>query len=229
MNFHIDNYSSEAHGQEINLLRPYKYYRNDEPLECWEDQIKGVFQNFQPNFYNIFRTPALYTISSELAEFNFSDLDVMEFYIQLRSSTLGRSKLFEDHNHYLRQIGSSQIANDAAFFYDLIDRNLPSDIRSVAKKIDSVIDTHLDISELVHRYYAKHLNHLLAHTVLRYRFPRLFVLKQTIKSMLEYIPKFIKKPFQFFSQFHIKQKFYYSQDVKRELKMIDKIIHKRLQ
>ena len=65
-------------------------------------QIKSIFNEFQPNFYNVFRTEELKKIFNETAQHNFSDLTINEFFIQLRANTLGKSKILNCH-HYFRQ------------------------------------------------------------------------------------------------------------------------------
>ena len=99
-----------CYGQKPTFLEPCSYYRLEEPLIIGRNKLEVCLQKFQPNFYNVFHTKELKIISDELIELNFSDLVINEFYIQLRASTLGKSKILSSSFHYLRQRGTSSIS-----------------------------------------------------------------------------------------------------------------------
>ena len=129
LNFEIDGYDYVCYGQKPTFLEPCSYYRLEEPLNNWQKQIRSVFTKFQPNFYNVFHTKELKIISDELIELNFSDLVINEFYIQLRASTLGKSKILSSSFHYLRQRGTSSISKNYEFSKDILKKNMPEDVR----------------------------------------------------------------------------------------------------
>jgi glycosyltransferase domain-containing protein len=226
LNFKISNSLNTAYGQDIIFLEPYKYFRIEDPQFDWELQIESIFQDFQPYWYNLYRKESLQTIADELCALDLSDLVAMEFYAQLRTMTLGRSKHIEGESYYLRQRGTSQISSDTNFFKDLIERNLPQDIQLISKTIASKAESSVDIEKAIKVNYANYLTNLLAHTILRYRFPRLFIFKNFLKGLLQSIPNILKKPYILFSQSKIKQKFYYGRGNNQEIKILQRIIKK---
>jgi glycosyltransferase domain-containing protein len=185
LNFEIDDFAYAPFGSKINFLKPCEYYRKEEPLDDWKNHIKSVFTEFQPNFYNIFQKKYLLIVANELTKLNFSDLVINEFYIQLRTATLGKSKVLDAEQHYLRQRGTSSISKNYVFSEDLIRCNMPLDVRKMADEISKLIslgDDKLkaDIENCILDSFAKYLNHFLAHTTLRYRFKRLYEFKQKL-------------------------------------------------
>ena len=122
LNFEIDGYDYVCYGRKPTFLEPCSYFRLEEPLSNWSEQIKSVFTKFQPNFYNVFQTKELKIISDELIDLNFSDLVINEFYIQLRASTLGKSKILTSSFHYLRQRGTSSISKNYEFSNDILKK-----------------------------------------------------------------------------------------------------------
>ena len=63
------------------------------PLDNWEDQFEQAILNFQPNFYNVFRTEGLKHIWSEILSLNFSDLTIMELYKICRAPNNWKTKV----------------------------------------------------------------------------------------------------------------------------------------
>lgn len=226
VNFKINNSCNTPYGNDVIFLEPYNYFRIDEPQMDWEPQIESIFRDFQPYWYNIYRKDSLQIIADELCELDLSDLVAMEFYAQLRTITLGRSKHIKGNSYYLRQRGTSQISTDVNFFEDLINRNLPQDIELISKKIASKVKDSLNIAPTIKTNYARYLNNLLAHTILRYRFPKLFLFKTFLINLVESIPSILKIPYRYFAQYKIKQKYYRGRGNDAEIKILLEIIKK---
>ena len=226
VNFKINNSCNTPFGNDVIFLEPYNYFRIDEPQMDWEHQIASMFRDFQPYWYNIYHKESLQTIADELCELDLSDLVAMEFYAQLRTITLGRSKHIKGNSYYLRQRGTSQINADIHFFEDLIGRNLPQDIRLISKKIASNVKDSLNTEPIIKINYASYLTDLLANTLLRYRFPKLYLFKTFLIGLAESIPNIFKIPYRYFSQLKIKQKYYYRRGNDAEIKILLDIIKK---
>ena len=199
LNFEIDNWKLNTYGN-LFFLPAYEYTRYIDPLNNWSEQLKSVFNNFQPNFYNIYRTEYLKKIFEETADINFSDLTMNEFFIQLRSVTMGKSKILNCH-HYLRQRGTSQISNNFDFSSDLLKKNLPEDVRKLNKIFCEIVSHNKNeekdhLSEIFEISFADYLRKTLAATMLRYRFPKLYKVKIFLKLIwyekLKFISIFFK-------------------------------------
>ena len=169
------------------FLPKYKYSRYNDPVENWFKQIQLIFNSFQPNFYNIFKTSILTKIFNETADLNFSDLTINEFFIQLRSNTMGRSKILNSP-HYLRQRGTSQISNNFDFSNDLLQKDLRNDVRKLKNFICTIISNENNLNkeslfDTFDKSFADYLKIMIASTMLRYRFPRLYKIKKYIKFL----------------------------------------------
>ncbi len=185
-NFEIDNWRNTTYGN-LFFLPKYKYSRENDPVEDWFKQIQSIFNSFQPNFYNIFKTSILTKIFTETADLNFSDLTINEFFIQLRSNTMGKSKILNSP-HYLRQRGTSQISNNFDFSHDLLQKNLPNDVRKLKNFICTIISNENNLNkerlfDTFDKSFADYLKIIIASTMLRYRFPRLYKIKKCIKFL----------------------------------------------
>jgi glycosyltransferase domain-containing protein len=195
---HIDNYSTKAYGQSTLLGKRYSHHRDQEPLSSYEDQARETFLNFQPNFYNIFKTEVLLQIWEEILELDFTDLTIMEFYYQLRASTLGKQFADKSITHYVRQSGVGTWENKVYdFSLNLVYNDLPSDIRKVADRIALICvnefsSDYQSIYKVILDSYAMHLNLYLPHNVMRYRFPKLFQIQLNMMKMLKKNPIFFK-------------------------------------
>jgi len=181
--FSLDNKQNVISGKKCIFSELYSSPRPEEPLDCYELQLRGVFQNFQPNFYNIYRTNTLRTIAKELSECNFSDPAVAEIYQQLRVPLLGKQKKILECVHYIRQSGTS--SQGSSFTMSFIKKNLSQDIRELAKRIGAqyVIayrEDQTNISEKIMSYYSLYLTNYIAHGHLKFRFPSVFKLKDSI-------------------------------------------------
>ena len=179
----LDDFSTKCYGNFATIYRSYAHFRDHEPLDTFEEQIEKTFLEFQPNFYNIFKKDVLLTIWKEILELDFSDLTIMEFYYQLRSTTLGKQYADPSICHYIRQTGTgSWESKTYDFSKELVYNNLPKDIRKVAKKISMICNEDFDsdsqkIYTTILDSYAKHLNNYLPHNVMRYRFSKLYNIK----------------------------------------------------
>ena len=122
LNFEINNFEFAEYGKDFYYISPCNYFRLNEPLGSWNEQISSIFTQFQPNFYNVFRTQYIKIITHELVEQNFSDLVINEFYIQLRTATLGKSKIIDNAFHYIRQRGTSSISSNYEFSKDILKK-----------------------------------------------------------------------------------------------------------
>ena len=194
LNFEINNHEYTTYGKNVNFLKPCEYYRFEEPLGDWKKHINSVFTQFQPNFYNVFRTKFMKIIAKELVELNFSDLVINEFYVQLRAATLGRSKILGSTFHYLRQRGTSSVSKDYEFSKDLIKKNMPNDIRKLSSKISYIISensnyTKDEIFSFILDSFSNYLNFYLPRVTLKFRFPKLYKLK--LKFIKYYRDKFL--------------------------------------
>ena len=194
LNFEINNHEYIPYGKNINFLKPCEYYRYEEPLDDWKKHINSVFTQFQPNFYNVFKTKFMKIIAKELVELNFSDLVINEFYVQLRAATLGKSKILGTTFHYLRQRGTSSISKDYEFSKDLIKKNMPNDIRKLSSKISDIISENSDytkeeIDSFILDSFSNYLNFYLPRVTLKFRFPKIYKLK--LKFIQYYTSKFL--------------------------------------
>lgn len=179
----VDGYSTKCYGKYPSIVGSYSHYRDHEPFNCWEEQVKKTFIDFQPNFYHIFKKEVLLQIWKEILELDFSDLTIMEFYYQLRALTFGKQYSDQSICHYVRQSGTgSWESKTYNFSKELVYNNLPLDIRKAAKKISTICnknfssDTQILYSAILDNY-AEHLNNYLPHNVLRYRWPKLYKFK----------------------------------------------------
>jgi len=182
LNFEINDFNYTAHGKEISFLSSCNYYRYDEPLQDWKSQIDSVFTQFQPNFFNIFRTRFLKIIAEDEVRLNFSDLVINEFYIQLRAATLGKSKILASNFHYIRQRGTSSISRNYEFSKDLLTKDMPTDMRKLANNISEKICelstyTKQNLYNIILESFSKYLNYYLSCTTLKFRFSRFYSIK----------------------------------------------------
>lgn len=186
----LDNYSLNCRGKHATLINAYANYRIDEPADSWKDQVHNTFLDFQPNFYNIHKTEVLLQIWREILELDFSDLTIMEFYYQLRVPTFGKQHTDSSITHYVCQSGSgSWEGKTYDFSKELVNNNLPSDIRLMADRIGRICSKNFEedydnVYKAILDSYAKHLNNFLPHNVLRYRFPRLFNMKLSLVQII---------------------------------------------
>lgn len=186
LNFEIDNWKLKTYGN-LYFLPPYIYSRLTDPVNNWSNQFEMVFTKFQPNFYNIFRKDVLVKIFEETAELNFSDLTINEFFIQLRANTLGKSKILDVH-HYMRQRGTSQISNDFDFSSDIISKDLPKDYRKLNEYVSQILSNEagedkIKLVDTFEKSFSNYLRNIIAGTMLKFRFPKLYKIKIYFKNL----------------------------------------------
>ena len=183
--FQIDRYTDNPYGKKASWHHVYAHLREKEPLETWEDQAKATFLDFQPSFYNIFKREVLLQIWQEIHDLNFTDLSLMEFYYQLRAPTFGKQLDDKSLVHYLRQFGAGTYHQHYDYGAVMVQQDAPRDIRLISEEIGKIIEeiqpNHGEsVKNVILDSYATHLNHFLPHAVLRYRFVKLYKLKQNL-------------------------------------------------
>jgi glycosyltransferase domain-containing protein len=94
-----------------------------------------------PLYYNVFRTEALRTINSEIAELDFSDLELHEVYFCARALSLGKCRMDRSVVSYLRQKGTSMDLSMAGkdWAYHLLRNRFSSDFQAMVNRIVSVV------------------------------------------------------------------------------------------
>jgi glycosyltransferase domain-containing protein len=190
--FSIDAKSSEI-PNVVGSVRSYSYrYISNEWYRCrdFDDasvstRVINEIRNPMAVHYNIYRTKALRVIGADVLDIN-PNLIICEMYSSMRTMTLGKVKSDPTYFTYLRQQGSSQyLGYSKDLIDDLLRSSLAEKFNLIASKIASEV-AHLDrvdrikIEDQIHDEFANQLRLTLANTMLRYRFPRLFALKQCL-------------------------------------------------
>ena len=175
----------------VGSLRSYCYrYISNEWYRCRDIDDASVsarvikeIRNPLAVHYYIYRTQALHVIGGEVLTYNPS-LILCEMYSAMRTMTLGKVKSDPSYFTYFRQQGSSQyLGYSKDLIDDLLRSSLAEDFKIMSSKIASDA-AHSDgrdpieVKEQIYDAYADQLRLTLANTMLRYRFPRLFSLKQ---------------------------------------------------
>lgn len=172
-------------GSEFAPKFGYQYRCRDISSPSTQERVMDEITNYQTIYYHIYRTPILRTIFEEVERHDFSDLTVHEYYCALRAATLGKIKSDASVICYLRQSGtSSALAQNTDWVHHLMRSKLPQDFRTLATAISREVtkdDVGLaDINERILDGFASKLRHMLGHTMLRHRFPFLFLIKQKL-------------------------------------------------
>lgn len=183
----------------IGSLRRFSYrYVSNQWYQCRDLDDESVsarvikeIRNPLAVHYNVYRTQSIRVISGEVLEHNPS-LRFCEMYSAMRTVTLGKVKSDPSYFTYLRQQGSSQYlgySND--LIDDLLRSSLAENFKIMATKVASEAACSdgcnpIEIQDQIFDAFADQLRLTLANTMLRYRFPRLFALKQ---QFLETMPK----------------------------------------
>ena len=164
------------------------------------ERVLQEIDYYQPVWYHVFRTNDLRLIIQEIEEINFSDASIVEFYHALRAVTLGKVHTDSSAICYLRQAGTStnsHLSND--WVYYLLRSKLPEDFRAIAKVIAENVEINdinilAEFKETILDKYASYLRHMLGHTMMRYRFPRLFKIKHQLIWIrkIQYTPKWLQ-------------------------------------
>lgn len=199
LQFQIDNYMNNTYGKSIYFSERYAYSRSVEPSLDINKDLENIFMHFQPNFYNIFRSEILTKIWTEICDLNFTDLTITEFYIMLRTLTIGKQKTFLNMSHYIRQAGTGE-SEKYDFFDSLLIHNLPSDIRKLAHRISYYLER--DIENIIFEFYKAHLKNFLWPRIKSEKARSLNYLHKTIQILPPFLHlKFIIKEYLLFRSF----------------------------
>lgn len=192
-------------GQMVGMRFGYKNQRRDISFPSVSDRVMHEINQYQTIYYHVYRARSLQVIFEELVEHNFSDLTVAERYMALRSVTLGKIRTDPSSISYFRQKGTSSLSTyyKTDWVENLLYTNLPQDYRSLASAIASEVkrisgnDSSAFMKDILSGY-AKDIRHMLAHTVMRHRFPRLFRFKQRLLWLQEVrvIPEWVQRGFE---------------------------------
>lgn len=154
------------------------------------ERVMDVLNRYHVIYYHVFRTPALRKIFEEAQKHDFSDLTVHELFLAARTVTLGKVKSDPSVMSYIRQTGTSMLSTyyKHDWVHHLLRSNLPRDCREMADAIAGEVErlegrNREAFSELVLDAHAARLRHLLAHTMMRHRFPRLFRVKRSLSGI----------------------------------------------
>lgn len=165
------------------------------------ERVMHEIRHYQSIYYHVYRTPALRMIFEEIKKHDFSDLTVHEYYCALRTVTLGKVRIDPAVICYLRQTGTSSNAERTAdWVHQLLHGTLPQDFRALASTVaDAASKPGMNDSaafrEGILDAYAHNIRHLLAHTMLRHRFPGLFRIKQGLSQLTSWqiIPEWYRQ------------------------------------
>lgn len=171
-------------------------YINDGSYRCRDLDNPSValrtldeLNNYHSIYYSVYRIQILRLISEEIQAHDFSDLDIHERYWALRTVTLGRARSDPSHFSCFRQQGTSlQLSFTVDWVHHLLRSRVPQDFAAMASTIarEAAKTDGSDQSELEERIregYASILRRMLAGTMMRHRFPRLFALKQRLLAL----------------------------------------------
>ena len=116
----------------------------------------------------------------------------MELYKICRAPTIGKQKSFDNFFHYIRQSGTGSTSANYDFSLNLVQSDLPSDVRLLSKELSEKVysdnEHRSKLSNQILKNYAESLNNYLPHILLRFRFKRLYNLKQKFVQILGSIP-----------------------------------------
>lgn len=142
--------------------------------------------NYQTIYYHVYRTQTLRTIFEEVEAHDFSDLTVHEYYIALRTVTLGKVASRPSAVCSVRQQGTSSASSYwVDWVHHLLHSRLPQDFQAmataIAKEVHLITGDDVGVfREKILDAYATVLRRMLGNTMMRHRFPRLFRIKQKV-------------------------------------------------
>jgi glycosyltransferase domain-containing protein len=166
------------------------------------DRVLNILNRYHVIYYHVYRTPALRQLFAEVERHDFTDLTIHEYFLASRTASLGKIKSDKSVISYIRQSGTSMLStyykND--WVYQLLHSDLPRDSRKMARgiadKIEHLGDQTVDkLAESFLAAYAIKLRYMLGHTMMRHRFPKLFLLKCKFSWLLklQLLPLFLRK------------------------------------
>ena len=174
-------------GPMIDLKFGYIQGVHDISFSSTSDRVMDVLNRYHVTYYHVFRTPALQLIFEEAEAHNFSDLTVHELFCATRAATLGKVKSDPEVICYLRQTGTSMLTTyfKHDWVHHLLHSDLPRDYREMADAISEAVGRNeatglTELKEPILDALAARLRHLLGHTMMRHRFPRLFRIKRRL-------------------------------------------------
>jgi glycosyltransferase domain-containing protein len=173
-------------GEMVDLRFGYVQGVHDIAFASVSERVMDVLNRYYVTYYHVFRTPALRLIFEEAEKHDFSDLTVHEFFCAARAATLGKVKSDPSVICYIRQTGTSMLSTYYKdWVHHLLHSNLPRDYRELAGTIAGEVErlegrNRAEFSECVLDAHAARLRHMLGHTMMRHRFPRLFRVKRKL-------------------------------------------------
>lgn len=171
-------------GDMTGLKFGYTHQCRDIAFESVTDRVLDEIKQYQPLYYHVYRTEILRKVFEEVERHDFSDLTVHEYYCALRAVTLGKARTDSSVVNYLRQSGTSSSSTYwVDWVHHLLRSTLPQDYRALATTISNEAakadkGDSAAINEAILDEFAHKIRHLLAHTMMRHRFPALFAFKQ---------------------------------------------------
>lgn len=174
-------------GELVGLKFGYAQGVHDIAFSSVSERVMDVLNRYHVIYYHAFRTPALRVIFEEAEKHDFSDLTVHELFCAARTVTLGKVKSDPSVMSYVRQTGTSMLSTyyKHDWVHHLLRSDLPRDCREMAAAIageaSRLEGTSPDeFGESILEAHAARLRHLLGHTMMRHRFPRLFRVKRKL-------------------------------------------------
>ena len=136
----------------------YRYTIHDRSVDFGSSSVVERLRKGSRNwwtYYAVFRTHALATICREIADLDFSDLHIHEFYCAMRTLTLGKAHSEGSCIAYLRQYGTSmQTAYDKDWVHHLLRSRFTSDFAAMIGRISEVASAadgadHVQVAEML--------------------------------------------------------------------------------
>jgi glycosyltransferase domain-containing protein len=173
-------------GQMVGPRFGYQQQCRDISFSSVSERVLNEINQYQNIYYHVYRTQALRVIFEEAKVQDFTDLTVHEYFCALRTVTLGKVRSDPSVICYLRQIGTSMhFSYSKDWVHHLLRSRIPQDFNAMATVIANEVE-RLDnnnageFKESILDAYAWQLRHMLGHTMMRHRFPRLFQIKQKL-------------------------------------------------
>ncbi len=135
------------------------------PTSKYDDLLFHVKYNI-PCFYNIFRTETLLEILKKIEEINFTDLNLHELYITMKSVVIGKNNYLFNSMHYIRQYGSSQQGDRKIdWSLHLLNSNYSTDYNNALKDVYNDLNINglafSDFKFNISKLYSVHLRERL--------------------------------------------------------------------
>jgi len=151
------------------------------------ERVRQAFEKTHTFYYNVFRSQHLAAITRELAELDFTDLQLHEIYFGMRAKTFGMACSDGTVVSYFRQGGTATVVDFRVDWVShLLRSRYTSDFANLLNRIAAVIE-HVDrngdpgVSEAIRTLYADRLRGQLRDT---FRPPARPPMKMALKSWL---------------------------------------------